>query len=95
MKKIQTLLISFLLFNSCESSEIKKLHKQVSELKNVNDKLADSIRKLQHIKLTSSNLILIPQEEPKLKLNKSNKFTAIFFQNVNFPKYDVYEIRKD
>ena len=93
MKNIVIITLVFLLV-SCNNEETDNLQKRIAELEATNKKLQDSLNNIERDKIISSSLILIPQEE-KMRSQETNKFTGIFFQDVNFPKYNVYEVFTD
>jgi hypothetical protein len=94
MKKTSILILSIFALVSCETGKVKDLENKIAQLETSNRILKDSIKQIEYNKVSSSYLINIPQQAT-LKVNEPNKFSVIFFQDVNFPKYDVYEIITD
>ena len=89
--KISTLLI---LFVSCNSDRIKNLESQITSLQQENQVLKDSINQMDYSRINSSRVVMIPFKSD-LKLNESNRFMGLLFQDVKFPEYNLYEVSKD
>ena len=94
MKILPTIILSLFILTSCDSDKIISLEEQISTLEKINKNLIDSISDIEKNKISASHLILIP-EKNRFLLNKPNRFTGVFIQDGNFPKYDLYVITRD
>ncbi|WP_299626851.1 hypothetical protein [uncultured Tenacibaculum sp.] len=91
MKRSIIILFTFILFNSCQNKEIERLNNKIFELKKLNKKLSDSLKKRTYKKLINSNLWGIP-ENNNLAINKPNKFKFVFSSIQKLPEYNIYAV---
>lgn len=71
---------------SCNNSELTQ---EIEQLKKENITLKDSLERLNHSKIVSSELLLIPHTL-SFKLNQKNTVSGIFYQNTVFLPYDLF-----
>jgi len=94
MRNIKLLILISFVCASCQNEKISELNKQVSELRNLNTKLKDSLAKIDYQKVISTDLVGIPHEK-KMMPGTSNKFSFFLRTQQKFPNYNVYRITKE
>ena len=90
---MKTYILSILLivttasFLSC--SDNSELTKEIEKLQIENRKLKSNLQRNNYNKIVLSQLMLIPNSL-SFQINKPNSISGIFFEQQNFPEYDIY-----